>query len=235
MGELTSIERQKQAAAEAAVALIEDGMVLGLGTGTTAKLLVDALGRRIRDEKLRMTAVATSVRTEEQARALGITLTSFASVSALDLAIDGADEVEDGTLRLIKGLGGALLREKIVAQAARRFVVVVDASKAVSRLGERSPVPVEVVRFGHEVTARRLAALSGSPVLRAGSDGKPFITDNGNLIYDCHTGPLADPRAFGSALKSIAGVVESGLFLDGVEQVIVGEADGSVRVLRPSQ
>ncbi|MBV8574456.1 MAG: ribose 5-phosphate isomerase A [Acetobacteraceae bacterium] len=209
-------------------------MVLGLGTGTTAKLLVDALGRRIRDEKLRITAIATSVRTEQQARALGVTLTSFASTSALDLAIDGADEVEDGTLRLIKGLGGALLREKIVAEAARRFVVVVDASKAVSRLGERAPEPVEVVRFGHEVTARRLAALSGSPVLRAGSDGKPFITDNGNLIYDCHTGPLADPRAFGAALKSIAGVVESGLFLEGVEQVIVGEADGSVRVLRPS-
>jgi ribose 5-phosphate isomerase A len=232
MGELTESDRQKRAAAEAAVALIEDGMVLGLGTGSTMKFAVDALARRVREQGLRVSGVATSVRTEEQARALGIELTGFRTVSALDLAIDGADEVETGTLRLIKGLGGALLREKIVAEAARRFVVVADASKVVGRLGERAPVPVEVVRFGHESTARRLTALGAKPVLRSGSDGAPFVTDNGNLIYDCHAGPLADPRAFATALRTIAGVVESGLFLEGVEQAIIGEADGSVRALQ---
>jgi ribose 5-phosphate isomerase A len=234
MGGLSGADGQKRAAAEAAVALVEDGMLLGLGTGSTMVFAVDALGRRVREQGLRVRGVATSVRTEEQARALGIPLTDFASVSALDLAIDGADEVEAGTLRLIKGLGGALLREKIVAEAARRFVVVADAGKVVARLGERAPVPVEVVRFGHEVTARRLSELGGAPVLRSGSDKAPFVTDNGNLIYDCHTGPVADARAFGAALKGIAGVVESGLFLDGVEQAIIGESDGSVRVLRPS-
>jgi ribose 5-phosphate isomerase A len=128
-------------------------------------------------------------------------------------------------------LGGALLREKIVAEAARRFVVVADASKVVARLGEHSPVPVEVVRFGHEITARRLAGIAGNPVLRSGPDGAPLATDNGNLIYDCHTGPLADAAALGTALHRIAGVVESGLFLEGVEQAIIGGPDGSVRVL----
>jgi ribose 5-phosphate isomerase A len=207
-------------------------MVLGLGTGSTMIFAVEALGRRVREEGLRVRGVATSVRTEEQASSLGIALTDFASVSALDLAIDGADEVETGTLRLIKGLGGALLREKIVAEAARRFVVVADSSKVVARLGEHAPVPVEVVRFGHEITARRLAELVGRPVLRRGRDGSPFATDNGNLIYDCHTGPVADAAALGAALRRIAGVVESGLFLEGVEQAIIGQPDGSVRVLR---
>ena len=167
MGGLTEADGQKRAAAEAAVALVEDGMVLGLGTGSTMVFAVDALGAARARAGLAGARRPDLGRTEEQARALGIPLADFAAVSALDLAIDGADEVENGTLRLIKGLGGALLREKIVAEAARRFVVVADASKVVARLGERAPVPVEVVRFGHEVDG---AAPRG---LRGGA-GAPF-------------------------------------------------------------
>ena len=231
---MSGADLQKRAAAEAAVALVEDDMTLGLGTGSTMKFALAALGRRVREEGLQIRGVATSLHTEEAARSVGIVLTDFASVSSLDLAIDGADEVESGTLRLIKGLGGALLREKVVAEAARRFVVVADASKLVRRLGEHAPVPVEVIRFGHEVTARRLSGLAGRPVLRLNQDQTPFITDNGNLIYDCHMGPVGEAKSLAIALRSIAGVVEHGLFLEGVEQAIIGEADGSARVLRRS-
>lgn len=234
MGRVSDVDAQKRAAAEAAVALVEDGMALGLGSGSTMIFAVQALARRVREEGLQVRGVATSVRTEEQARGLGIPLTDFASVTGLDLAIDGADEVEAGTLRLIKGLGGALLREKIVAEAARRFVVVADASKVVKRLGEHAPVPVEVARFGHEMTARRLSGLAGRPVLRRGADGAPFVTDNGNLIYDCHIGPIGESKSLDIALGSIAGVVGHGLFLEGVEQAIIGEPDESTRVMRRS-
>jgi len=229
-----NLDPQKRAAAEAAVALVEDGMVLGLGSGSTITFAVEALGRRVREEGLKVTGVPTSVRTEQQATALGIKLTDLGAVSFLDLAIDGADEVEVGTLHLIKGLGGALLREKIVAEAARRFVIVADAGKVVGQLGAKAPVPVEVVRFGHEMTARRMAGLAGRPILRRGIDREPFVTDNGNYIYDCHLGPIADATALGAALRSIAGVVEDGLFLNGVERAIIGDADGTAREMRRS-
>jgi ribose 5-phosphate isomerase A len=222
----------KRAAADAAVALVEDGMLLGLGTGSTAWFAGEALGRRVREEGLRVTGVATSVATEQHATSLGIKLTGLADVAALDLAIDGADEVERGTLRLIKGLGGALLREKMVAQAARRFVVIGDPSKVVDRLGTHVPLPVEVTRFAHEATARRLP---GRPALRM-KDGSPYVTDNGNFIYDCFDlGPDVDPGALHIALCGVAGVVGHGLFLDGVEQAIIGQPDGSVQVLRPGR
>ncbi len=223
----------KRAAADAAVALVEDGMLLGLGTGSTAWFAGEALGRRVREEGLRVTGVATSVATERHAISLGIKLTGLADVAALDLAIDGADEVERGTLRLIKGLGGALLREKMVAQAARRFVVIGDPSKVVDQLGAHVPLPVEVTRFAHEATARRLP---GRPVLRVGEGNEPYVTDNGNLIYDCFDlVPHADPGALHVTLCAIAGVVGHGLFLDGVEQAIIGLPDGSVQVLRPAR
>ena len=141
-------------------------MRLGLGTGSTMRHAVAALARRIAAEGLHVTCIPTSIETEQQARALGIPLADFAAIDRLDLAIDGADEVERGTLRLIKGLGGALLREKIVAQAAARFVILADASKVVDTLGARAPLPIEVTRFGHEQTARRIAALGGAPTLR---------------------------------------------------------------------
>lgn len=227
-------DAKKKASAEASIALVEDGMRLGLGSGTTMKFAVEALGRRVREEGLRVSCIGTSVRTEEWARAEGVTLTDFASVDRLDLAIDGADEVQTGTLRLIKGLGGALLREKIVAEAAARFVVIVDAGKIVRSLGERAPVPVEVLAFGHEMTARRIArAVAGRPVLRVSAEGGPYVTDNGNLIYDCHTGPMADPDGIGTALAAIAGVVEHGLFLSGVERVLVGAQGDSVQEMMP--
>ncbi len=232
-GTLSPQEQGKRAAGEAAAALVEDGMRLGLGTGSTVRWVLEALGRRIREEELRVTGIPTSEQTAERARALGIPLTDFAATEALDLCIDGADEVERGTLRLIKGLGGALLREKIVAEASARFIAVVDGSKIVGTLGEKAPLPVEVTAFGWEATARRLSALGGAPVLRQ-RDGAAVRTDGGNLVLDCGGfAPIRDPDGLQRAIKSIAGVVETGLFLGGAEQAIVGQADGSSTVLKP--
>jgi ribose 5-phosphate isomerase A len=230
---MSDADAGKKAAAEAAVALIENGMRLGLGTGSTMRHALEALGRRVRDEGLKIVGMPTSEATAAQAAALGIPLGDAASLETLDLAIDGADEVERGSLHLIKGLGGALLREKIVMQASRRFVVVVDSSKLVARLGAHAPVPVETVRFGHAATARRLAALGGVPSLRC-TDGEPFVTDGGNLIYDCRGfRSISNPRDLDRELKTIAGVVETGLFVDPVERCIVGAPEGTASVLRP--
>ncbi len=221
----------KRAAGEAAAALVEDGMLLGLGTGSTAWFVVEALGRRQREQGLRVTGVATSTATERHAASLGIPLAELSAVPALDLAIDGADEIEEGTLRLIKGLGGALLREKMIAQVARRFVIVGDPSKVVRRLGEHAPLPVEVVPFAHAATARRLP---GRSVLREAEPGQPFTTDNGNLIYDCfELDATTDPETLEAALCRVAGVVGHGLFLRGVEQAIIGLPDGATRVMLP--
>ena len=227
--EIDPAEAAKETAAEAAAALVEDGMLVGLGSGTTRPHLVAVLGRR----HLRITGVPTSRETEAQARQLGIAVTEPAN-QALDLAIDGADEIETSTMRLIKGHGGALLREKIVAEASRRFVVVADGSKLVERLGALAPLPVEVERFGYLRTASRVAELGCTPKLRPGADGGPFITDGGNFLLDC-TGfaPILDPFTLERSLRAIAGVVGTGLFLLPVEQAIVGMADGSVQVLRP--
>ncbi len=224
----------KRAAADAAAALVQDGMVVGLGSGSTLAYVVAALGRRVRDEGLRIVGIPTSTETEALALAEGITLAELDGSQIIDLAIDGADEVETGTLRLIKGLGAALLREKIVVEASRRFVVVADGSKIVTHLGERAPLPVEVVRFGQGSTARRLGELGGKPVLRLDKSGQPRITDGGNVIYDCGGfAPIRDPFTLQRQLKAIAGVVESGLFLECAEQAIIGAADGSTHVMRP--
>jgi ribose 5-phosphate isomerase A len=222
----------KRAAAEHAVALVESGMVLGLGSGSTMRFVVQALGRRLHEQGLRIVACATSTEVEALALAQGITLAEPEG-TPLDLAIDGADEVERGTLRLIKGLGGALLREKIVIQNSRRFVVVADAGKLVRVLGERAPLPIEVERFGHVATAYRLAELGARPLLRRARDGRPFETDGGNLIYDCAgLAPIRDPYTLDRRLHAMAGVLETGLFLDVAEQALIGAADGSVTVLR---
>ena len=223
----------KRAAADAAVALVETGMVVGLGSGSTLAHVVAALGRRVREEGLRIIGIPTSTETEALALTSGITLAELDD-TPIDLAIDGADEVETGTLRLIKGLGAALLREKIVVQASRRFVVVADASKIVVTLGARAPLPVEVVRFGHGATARRLTELGGMPVLRLDPSCLPRLTDGGNVIYDCPGfAPIRDPFTLQRQLRAIVGVVESGLFLDCAEQAIIGAADGSISVMRP--
>lgn len=229
---MSGSDAAKRAAAEAAAALVEDGMVVGLGSGSTMRHFAIALGRRVR-EGLRVVGIPASTETEALALAQGITLAE-PDATALDIAFDGADEVERGTLRLIKGLGGALLREKIIVEASRRFVVLVDASKVVTTLGDRAPLPVEVVRFGQGATARRLEALGGRPLLRRDAGGQPFVTDGGNAIFDCPGfAPIRDPFTLQRELRAIAGVLETGLFIDRTEQAIIGAADGSVTVMRP--
>ena len=219
----------KRQAAEAAVAEVRDGMAVGLGTGSTAAIAVELLGARVRDG-LRIVGIPTSERTAIQARALGIPLGTLAEHPSLDLTIDGADEVHTGTLDLIKGLGGALLREKIVAAASRRMVVMVDESKLVAQLG-RVPLPVEVAAFGWEATARHLRSAGAEPSLRMAA-GEPYRTDGGNVILDC-TLDLADPAAAQARLKAITGVVETGLFINLASRVIAGTPGGPRILERP--
>jgi ribose 5-phosphate isomerase A len=219
----------KRAAAEAAVELVQDGMVVGLGTGSTAAFAVEALARRHR-QGLRFLGIPTSERTTAQARAAGIPLTSFAEHRQIDLTIDGADEVERGTLNLIKGLGGALLREKIVAAASRRLAIIVDGTKLVDRLGTHVPVPVEVVTFGLDATQAGLEVLGASARLRLSPAGDPFVTDGGNRILDCSFGPIADPARLERRIERLVGVIESGLFISRADPVFVAEAAGVRRL-----
>jgi ribose 5-phosphate isomerase A len=222
----------KRAAAIAATALVESGMLLGLGTGSTVQFVLERIAQRTRGEGLHIVGVPTSRATEERARAFGIPLAELSPGREIDLAIDGADEVERGTLALIKGLGGALLREKMIASLARRFVVVADETKLVEKLGTVAPVPVEVVPFAHAATARRLERLGGDAVLRTLADGKPFITDNSNLIYDLHgLGPIVDPVALEQDIALIPGVVECGLFNKLAACAFIGSSDGTARLL----
>ena len=222
----------KRAAAEAAVELVEDGMVVGLGTGSTAAFAVEALARRHR-QGLRFVGIATSKRTMAQATAAGIPLTSFAEHRHIDLTIDGADEVERGTLNLIKGLGGALLREKIVANASRHLAIVVDGAKLVDRLGTLGPVPVEVIDFGLEVTQATLEVLGASVRPRLSPMGEPFITDSGNRILDCSFGAIADPARLEERIGRVVGVVESGLFIGRAGPVFVADQTGVHRLDSP--
>ena len=215
-------DRQKQAAAEAAAALVEDGMFVGLGTGSTAAFAIAALGRRMREGLRIAAAIATSERSDKQARELGIPMTSFAERQRLDLTLDGADEVARGTLHLIKGHGGALLREKIVASASARLVIIADDSKLVDRLG--TFVPVEVVPFGWQTTQRRLETLGATVKLRLAGDGKVFVTDGGNLTLDCGFGTIADPAALERSIRTLVGVIDCGLFVGLATQVILAGA-----------
>jgi ribose 5-phosphate isomerase A len=224
------IQQFKQAAAEAAVALVENGMVVGLGTGSTATLAVDALGKRVK-EGLSIIGIPTSEHTAEQARGLGILISSLAEHSEIDLTIDGADEIQRGTLNLIKGRGGALLREKVVASASRRLVIIADESKLVDRLGAHFAVPVEVVQFGWQSCDRKLRKLGANTKLRRGADEKPFVTDGGNFILDCHFGPIESPATLDQELNSVVGVVEHGLFLKMAAQAMVAGQNG-VTVLK---
>jgi ribose 5-phosphate isomerase A len=218
----------KRAAAEAAVQLVENDMIVGLGSGSTAAFAVEALARRHR-QGLRFVGIPTSERTATQARAADIPLTSFNEHRQIDLTIDGADEVERGTLNLVKGLGGALLREKIVAAASHRLAIVVDGSKMVDRLGTQTSLPVEVVAFGLEATRESLEVLGASARLRMSSVA-PFVTDSGNLILDCDFGRIADPARLETRIKSIVGVVESGLFISRADPVFVADEAGVHRL-----
>jgi len=221
----------KQAAAESAAALVEDGMILGLGTGSTAKLAIDVIGQRVKNG-LSVIGIPTSEGTAQQARSLGIPLSTLDEHPAIDLTIDGADEVQLGPLNLNKGRGGALLREKIVASASRQLVIMVDESKLVERLGSHFPLSVELIPFGWSVAARKLEALGAKVALRSGSDGKPYVSDGGHYIVDCAFGPIASPAKLEFELNSLVGLVEHGLFLGMASQVIVAGSDG-IRVLLP--
>ena len=224
-------EALKRAAAERALGWVQSGMRLGLGTGSTVAHFLDALGESLRAGALsRIVGVPTSVRTEQRARALGIPLAELHEALPIDLTVDGADEVDPG-LDLVKGLGGALLREKMVAQASRRLVIMVDDSKRVRRLGTRAPLPVEVTRFGWRAHVPFLEALGCEPTLRLGADGSPYVTDNGNHMLDCRfPAGMDNPGAVEDALRRRAGVVEIGLFLGMASAVVVAAADG-VKVL----
>ncbi|KPH80690.1 ribose-5-phosphate isomerase RpiA [Bosea vaviloviae] len=219
----------KKLAAARALELVRPGMRLGLGTGSTAKHFVDMLGARVADG-LDVVCVSTSEVTEAQARALGIPMSTLEETPELDLTIDGADEV-DGELRLIKGGGAALLREKIVASASARMVVIADDSKLVTQLG-RFPLPIEIVPFGLEVTRRAVMAAiasvgsAGELVLRRKADGTVLVTDGGHYILDAHLGAIAQPEALAAALARIPGVVEHGLFLGLATAAILASATG---------
>jgi ribose 5-phosphate isomerase A len=219
----------KEAAAKAAASLVLDGMIVGLGTGSTAKFAVDELARRMRDG-LRFTAIPTSEATAQQARALGISLSTLDQHPQIDLTIDGADEIHLPTLNLIKGRGGALLREKIVAASSHQFIIVADDSKLVQQLGSKMPVPIEVIPFGWQATAHRLERLGCTPVLR-----DAFTTDEGNRILDCTFGPIPDPPALARQIDSITGVVEHGLFLGMATQAFVASERGVRAVLAESR
>jgi ribose 5-phosphate isomerase A len=213
--------------AERALALIEDGFAIGLGTGRAATLFVRALGEKVAGG-LKVRGVPTSAATTALARELGIPLISLDEVGELDITFDGADEVAPN-LDLIKGYGGALVREKIVAASSKRFVVLVGPGKEVDVLGGRGKLPVEVVSFGLALARRKLEALGCPPTLRLGPDGSPFVTDNGNLILDCRIGPIADPAALDRSILGIPGVVGTGLFLGMAETVLIQADDGTVR------
>jgi ribose 5-phosphate isomerase A len=222
----------KARAAERAVAMVESGMVLGLGSGSTALFALRYLSALIREGKLRdVVGVPTSVRVEQEATRLEIPLVSLDDQPVIDLTIDGADEV-DPDLNLIKGGGGALLREKIVAQASRREVIVIDESKLSPRLGTNWAVPVEIVPFGWSSTARYLESIGAVPKLRTNADGTPYRTDQDNLILDCTFGPMANPSEIAAKIKARAGVVEHGLFLGLATEIIVASTNGIRRITR---
>ncbi len=224
-------EHLKHVAAEKALFLVKDGMVIGLGSGTTMAHFIDLLGDLLRQRKVsRIQAVPTSETTAEHARRVGIPLTSLDEHDVLDLAIDGADEI-DLHLNLIKGRGRALLREKIVAAHARRFVVIVDESKMVRRLGTHGPLPVEILPFGARAHLRWLASLGCQAELLREPSGDPVHTDNGNYLAMCHfPHGITDPYALADCLNAQPGILEHGLFLDMADTVVVGTEEG-VRIL----
>lgn len=221
---------EKQIAAESAAELVKNGMVIGLGSGSTAEIAICIIGEKVKNG-LQVIGVPTSHKSEEIARALGVRLATLEHYPALDLTIDGADEVELGPLDLIKGRGGALLREKIVASSSRQLIIVVDEGKIVKKLGAHGEVPVEIVSFGWQSTAHRLEKLGWKPLLRKEAGGGPFVTDGGNYILDCsfETGLSIQSKA--AQLHDTVGVVEHGMFLNMATEVHVGSATG-VRVLR---
>lgn len=225
---LEAAEMKRIVAEKAVEDYVKDGMNVGLGTGSTAYYAIKRIGRLVKEDGYDLTCVATSVQSEDLARECGIRVVGVDDVDKLDVTIDGADEI-DPKMNLIKGLGGALLREKIVAAATVKEVIVADSSKLVDSLGTKAPLPVEVLTFGHEHTAYALKRQGCEPVLRM-RDGKPFVTDGGNYIYDCRfEHGVPNPYFLESRIDVIPGVVENGLFLNMAFECLVCDPDGSVQ------
>ncbi|MBC8369924.1 MAG: ribose-5-phosphate isomerase RpiA [Planctomycetes bacterium] len=219
----------KQVVGVAAAEYVRDGMRLGLGTGSTVAFFLEALAERINSEKIEVVGVCTSRQTEEHAKKLGIKISTLAETPRLDLVVDGADEV-DNQFRLIKGGGGALLREKIVAAASERVIIIISEGKYVDKLASSFLLPVEVLPFGYSSTKKQIAQKGGcTPYLRTVESGEPFITDNGNYIFDCKfESGIDDPEAIHSILSQIAGVAEVGIFLNLCDLVLEADAEGNL-------
>lgn len=226
---LTQTDQNKKNAAEEAVNYIKDGMIVGLGSGSTVNWMLEKLAKRIHEEGLTVKGVPSSRKTERLALKLGIPLTDFSQISQIDLAIDGADEV-DPNLNLLKGGGGSLVREKIVDAKAKKLIIIVDQEKLVSYLGEFS-LPVEIVPFGWQATSDYIARLGCQPILRK-KDKDTFISDNGNFILDCSFKKIEDPKKLHEEIKQIVGVVETGLFIEMTDLVIAGNGNQISKITR---
>lgn len=222
-------EQEKEVAAHASMSFVQDGYVVGLGTGSTASYAIELLGARVKSG-LQIRGVPTSIRSQKLAASLGIPLATLDEIQEIDVTIDGADEI-DASLRLIKGGGGALLGEKIVASASKQLVIVADSSKLVQVLGS-FPLPVEVVPFAEAVVAKKIAFLGATVQVRQDAQGKAFITDGGHHILDCKFDRIADPAGLAGELDSMPGVVEHGLFIDMADVVLVGNGAEAVESRR---
>ena len=221
-------DQEKELAARESLKFVRDGDVVGLGTGSTAAYAIRYLGEKVK-AGLRIRGIPTSIATQKLAESMGIPLTTLEAVQDINVTIDGADEF-DAQLRLIKGGGGALLREKIIASASRQEIIIADSSKQVSVLG-KFPLPVEVIQFAQSLVRQKIAKLGAEVNLRSDNSGKPFVTDEGNHILDCHFGEIADPVGLARTLSDMPGVVEHGLFINLASVVLMGTRDG-VRELR---